>query len=255
MFELITTFYKEKNEIRRNEFIQALVHNISNTLVKSVYVLCESGEEFITHLSSKIVVIQQNSRPRFADLIKFSNNLNQNSFKIIANTDIYFDKTLQKALSIKKNQVYCLDENNVKYYANFKSQDAWIYRGNLPEDIGDYFMGLPGCDNRLAYELKSKGYQLLNPSFSIQAIHIHRTNLRNYSKIIDKVNGKYYYPLPIGLNQLKVKNDKLIYLLIRRKYFSAIVSKSLEGFDYTIWGTMIARILEIYYKFQIKANG
>jgi hypothetical protein len=256
---LITSYYPESNINRKKELLDCIKNNLDNPLISEVHIISEI--ELPTISSPKLQCIFTLERWTFKSLLKYANNLKTDKIIILANTDIYFNYTIFSAKKIKKYDVYALtrwnyeDESNLVFYANFKSQDAWIFKGKLPEDIGDYYMGLPGCDNRFAYELKSKGYKLLNPSFSIQAIHMHRTNLRNYDKIVDRVNGEYYYPLPIGLNQLKEPNLKLIYLVIRRKYFSAIVSKSLEGLDYTIFGNMIARIMELYYKFRIKAYG
>ena len=53
------------------------------------------------------------------------------------------------------------------------SQDAWIFRGPIRRMESDYPMGVPGCDNRLAEELRRAGYTVLNPSFSIRSYHLH----------------------------------------------------------------------------------
>jgi hypothetical protein len=147
MFVLITTFYYEKDVTRRNEYLQAIKCNVDNSYIDKIYILCESGEDFITGINSKIYVINQEQRPKFQDLIKVANSLSSEFIRIIANTDVYFNETLAKAKQLKNNLVYCLTRwdlklnGDIEFYPNFKSQDSWIFKDTLPENIGDYYMG------------------------------------------------------------------------------------------------------------------
>lgn len=258
---LITTFYNEGNSTRMNELLEALRSNCLNSQISHVYVFCESGEDYVRNLNSKIEVISLINRPRFGDLIKFANTLERDTIKIIANTDIYFNASLKFALSLKNNQVYCLgrwdvkDSGEINFYPNFKSQDAWIFRDILPENIGNYCMGIPGCDNRLAHELKDNGFNILNPSLSIQAIHLHKTGLRNYKKSIDKIVGPYSYPLPIGLTKSHSNFEKTNYLIVRRKYYTAILTNTLEDFKPKAVEKFKYKLLEFYFKLRLKLNG
>jgi hypothetical protein len=262
MFALITTFYNEKNINRRNEFLQAIRYNADNSQIYKIYILCESGEDFITGIDSKIQIINQERRPKFKDLIKVANSLSSELIRIIANTDVYFNETLAKADKIKKKIVYCLTRwdlklnGDIEFYPNFKSQDSWIFKDTLPENIGDYYMGIPGCDNRLAREFCESNFKIMNPSFSINSIHIHNTNKRTYDKGADKVSGKYAYCLPVTLmGETKSKNINRLYLLVRRKYYLAILENRLDGFGKQKNNLIIAYLWLFYYKLRIKLNG
>jgi hypothetical protein len=262
MFALVTTFYYEKDVNRRNEFLRAIKYNVDNSQIVKIYILCESGEEFIAGIDSKILIIKQEQRPKFQDLIKVANALSSEVIRIIANTDLYFNETLAKANELKSKHVYCLtrwdlkSNGEIEFYPNFKSQDSWIFRDSLPENIGDYFMGLPGCDNRLAGELCESNFKITNPSFSIKSIHIHKTNKRTYNKYLDKVNGKYVYCLPIILKgEPKSKNINFLYFLLRRKYYSALIENRLFGVDLVVNNRIIAYFLLVYYKIRLKLNG
>jgi hypothetical protein len=142
----------------------------------------------------------------------------------------------------------------LEFYGNFKSQDAWIYRGELPEEIGYYFLGIPGCDNRLAFEIKNLGFRLHNPSFSIQAVHLHASQLRAYNKRKDKLEGQYYYPLPKFLVKIPNKELKMKYFEIRRKYYSSMCQTTLEGVTIGLIDKTIARLYLFYYKIRLRLS-
>jgi hypothetical protein len=259
MFVLITTFYFENDANRRGEFLKAIRGNINNRLIIKIYILCESGEELLIDLDVKIEIVKQNHRPKFQDLIKFANGLSQSIYKIIANSDIYFDDTLAKAQTIKNHCVFCLtrwdlmESGVIEFYPNFKSQDSWIFRNTLPENIGNYFMGVPGCDNRLAAELIERNFIITNPSLSIKSLHIHNTRKRTYNKISDRVNGDFAYILPdILKGEIKSKNIKKKYFFVRRKYYSAIIENRLDGVAPEINNRMITCIFLFYYKLRLK---
>jgi hypothetical protein len=261
MFVLITTFYCEKDLKRRNEMLKAIRGNINNSLITKIYIICESGEKLLLDLDEKVEIIKLQQRPKFQELIKFSNSLTKNFIKIIANTDIYFDETLIKAKHIKENNVFCLtrwdlkETKEIEFYPNFKSQDSWIFKNILPEDIGDYFMGLPGCDNRLAGELYEHKIKITNPSLSIRSLHIHNTQKRNYNKISDRVTGNFAYTLPDTLSgDVYSGNTVKMYLLVRRKYYSAIMENRLKGNNIGLFHQFVAPLLFYYYKVRLKLN-
>jgi hypothetical protein len=259
MFELITTFYHEQNTDRRNEFLHALKLNAENTQIQKVYILCESGEEFIRNFSLKIEIVKFENRPKFKDLILFANTLSNTVIKIIANTDIYFDETLSKALHVKEKEVYCLtrwnheDDGQIQFFPNFKSQDSWIFRDTLPDKIGDFFLGVPGCDNRLAAEFIANGFKINNPSLSIHSIHLHATEKRTYHKVLDRVPGEYAYCLPTYLaGDILTVNLEKLYLLLRRKYYNAIFNKNLEGVEISFFDRFKSLFYLNYFKLRLK---
>jgi hypothetical protein len=54
-------------------------------------------------------------------------------------------------------------------------------------------MGIPGCDNRIAYELNRAGYRLCNPATKVQSIHYHESDIHNYNHETPKVPRPYLY--------------------------------------------------------------
>ena len=41
---------------------------------------------------------------------------------------------------------------------------------------------MPNSNNRIAYEFNEAGYKIMNPSKSIRALHVHSSNIKNYTK-------------------------------------------------------------------------
>ena len=63
------------------------------------------------------------------------------------------------------------------------TQDTWIWKGK-PKTLQnvEFTMGLPACDNRLAYEIAQVGLKPVNPSKDIKTYHLHLSNKRTYTE-------------------------------------------------------------------------
>ena len=131
---LYTTYYKEDNNYRKNEFLTCLKINISNTAISKIIVFNEG--ESIAYLGPyRIEEIFIDKRPTYQDFINYINaNSNQEDVQIIANTDIYFDKNIEvlKHINLKDT---CLalsrwdttDTIRPKLYNRNDSQDVWVF--------------------------------------------------------------------------------------------------------------------------------
>lgn len=122
---------------------------------------------------------------------------------VVANSDMIIDfDTLIRCydfLHSKPNVIFALsrwdmpefDMNTqpppfelAKHFDWKDSQDTWMWTGNRLMDakgIGEFEFGIPGCDNRFAYELSQYG-EIYNPSIDIKTYHIHATNVRTYNR-------------------------------------------------------------------------
>ena len=62
--------------------------------------------------------------------------------------------------------------------ARIDSQDTWIWRGTVPQDVikrSMFYQGLPRCDQRIAAIFRVDGeYTVSNPSLAIRTLHIER---------------------------------------------------------------------------------
>jgi hypothetical protein len=132
-----------------------------------------------------------------------------NEVNIIANADIYFDETIGYAKKISEGECYALTRwelvNGRVVDFNTRhgrpsppewSQDAWIFRGSIQPNKFDnvkalnesarvteiipFTLGIPGCDNKFCALLKERGVNVMNPSKTIKAIHVHQDSKRFY---------------------------------------------------------------------------
>ncbi len=187
-----------------NLFINYFDHSNSARKKEIEFCLEKNQENEYLH---KIIIVNRNERATYGDFFRAMKKYPK-GVNIIANADIYFDETIQLADNIKQFQCYALtrweDVSGVIMDFNQRhgrpsppqwSQDAWIFRGSTKPEFYDnveairenkhremipFCLGIPGCDNKIAALLKEKGFNVINPSLDIKAIHKHLTSSRDY---------------------------------------------------------------------------
>jgi hypothetical protein len=124
--------------------------------------------------------------------------LELNGYIVIANSDIFFDNSLQNnirktSLATEKSMYALLRfEFNEKKLRDCKlfgprpdSQDTWIFHTNFkPNDVQmlccNFLLGVPGCDNSITYLFNKFGYKIYNEPYIIKTYHYHMDSTRNY---------------------------------------------------------------------------
>ena len=210
MTNLFINLYPESHEARRKELFDCLQNNINNSSIDIIYILVENVLRDDLFHNSKIILQPIAHRPTFQEIFELVNLVSkEKDINIVTNNDIYFDHTLNFIDCIKENDCYAITKIDiqkdklVRIQKTF-SQDTWIFRGRIRiPGFCNFTMGLPGCDNRLAYELDQFGYDLQNPSHTIHCIHLHESNVRRYDMTVKvpmpykdvrqgKLNQKYF---------------------------------------------------------------
>lgn len=116
---------------------------------------------------------------------------------IIANSDIYIEDL---PILPNNNQCFALTrwevgKNGAITFLNRKdSSDMWIFRSRIKSPSYADFHNLPGCDNRINWEIRNIGYEISNPSRTIKTYHLH-----NGAKSYDgskRVNKPYLFLEP-----------------------------------------------------------
>jgi len=210
---LITTYYDSGNELRQNELKRCLLKNIQNKYIEKIYLLNNKiyNLNFINNIDkhNKVVQIQiyddSNKRLKYSDAVEFINTKLPNSLCILANSDIYFNETLEKINYNNMNgKFYALlryDEDSNGKKTLFKrfdiprddSQDAWIFNSPLNVDLSliDFNFGILGCDSILASVIHNNtSLNVSNPAYDIIITHVHQTEYRTYT-CDDRIHGKY----------------------------------------------------------------
>ena len=227
---LLINFFQSKEHQRNREYLFCLSENINSEHIKKIFIFVEAESDIPTINSEKIEVVITDSRPVFQDLIDYANDNLKEQECVIANSDIIFDSTL-KALEGFDLSNYLLalsrwdikKDHTIEYYDKEDkgwTQDAWIFKSPVPIHKADFFIGVPGQENRIAYLAHDAGLNVINPSFLVIIKHLHVTNYTQDSDSRAQENrtaGKYLY--------VKGSND----FLIPDMYEGAICTRSAEG--------------------------
>jgi len=205
---LVIEYFNSLNHMRNGEYLYCLHQNLSNEYIENIYLFMEEDAE-LNFDSPKIKKILVDKRPTYQDIFEYCNQNMKDKICIVANADIIFDDTLRYFKSIDMEKVFYAitrweistgDGKNweIEPFDNAASQDAWVFKTPvLTSDDMDYTMGVPGCDNKIAYHMRDLGYVCRNPGKKVITIHFHISNFRTYSPTDDRVPGPYLLIAPV----------------------------------------------------------
>ena len=202
---LFTTYYQPKSQERMAEYDFCIRKNKVASFDK-IYLFVEEHDAEAAFEKFGVEVITLIKRPNFKDFFDFIRAEEfSDSINVIANTDIFFvnmqqiDQNLsrlQKAKSCFALTRYDYHQNRPsQLYDTPDSQDTWVFNGNDGLDklnYVDFPMGVAGCDNRLAYELNQAGFEVYNPSKTIQTFHLHDVPIRTFiENVVQRIPPPY----------------------------------------------------------------
>jgi hypothetical protein len=195
---LYVPFFLSSELFRRAESVQALLLNLNNRFLSHVVLFPESEsithDTLFSHHKLQFATPRMDRRYRFADVLAYvsERQARRAHIAIVANADIFFDETLSRVRDIEQwdRIVMALtrwdlhSDNGTTFFGEYWSQDAWLF-GPWPIELynasaADYHFGVPGCDNRIAWDLWKSNYCVTNPSLDIRAVHFHTSNHRSY---------------------------------------------------------------------------
>ena len=221
---LITQFFIPNDSIRYNEIKYCLKKNVENHKINEIHLLVERiyTNEELGILSKKIKQININTRLTYSDFFSYIRTSNLKGYFILINSDIFLQ--VDAITNIKKSDLHCkklfyallrYDYVNSKtsniFGPRFDSQDTWIIHSNynIPEfsqSIFNFYLGTPGCDNKMIYLMSILGYEIINDPISIKTYHVHSSKLRNYS-IKDIIEEPWGLTIPYGFKPNEIKNS------------------------------------------------
>ena len=221
MIRVLTSSYPEKDPLRRSELLTCFQKNIELACAGSVCLFVENDGLTVPHCP-RLKTRSISHRPKYNDFFDWANGLVESplDISIIVNSDIYFDITLLAlANSLKPHQCAALSrwdvqaDQSLRLFDRNDSQDAWVFRGKIRPMNADFCVGIPRCDNRILYELRAAGYEVINPAFSVRACHLHIGERGEYPAEINgpHVDPPYAYLWPhnlLNLPQTLIHNVK-----------------------------------------------
>lgn len=196
---LYLPFYTPGDEARAAELRACLANNLANAEVDRV-VLLQDDDTVHPDATDKLTVVRLRQRPTYLDWVRHAQANYPESIKVLANSDIYFDDSLagireifthdpQAFLALTRYDRVAGDL--VAHPTPHWSQDTWAFGpqasidANMRREI-DIPLGVPRCDNKIAYLFSINGFTVYNPISQIRSIHLHETALRYYDKKGDR---------------------------------------------------------------------
>lgn len=205
----MTPYYKAASSSRQAELDLCLERNFQNEFIdRIVLIIDDNATPPISH--EKIIVNRVESRPTYADWLQLIKDKEIAGSVILANSDIYFDDSVSRIHEILRNRNtfmaltrWELVGKDFERHPNPQwSQDSWaistdsLIDANLTDRLR-FGMGVPRCDNKVAYVFATAGWKIKNPYSVLKTVHVHETAERSYNKRVDTsiVGGvAYVYP-------------------------------------------------------------
>jgi FkbM family methyltransferase len=192
---LLVGFYRDPDEYRHGEFLECLRRNAENDHIDEIHVFIEdstSPAQLMAWLGradgQNVQAMGHGRRLDYLTVFTYANRFCQQQV-IVANADIYFDQTLARlGYYDLSGRLLCLSrwdqrpDGSALFFDHPASQDAWIFTPPLPPFPCAFQMGVPSCDNRLAWEAERIGIAISNPSRSVRAHHLHLSGVRRYTE-------------------------------------------------------------------------
>lgn len=201
--KLLIEYYKSLNTQRNEEYIFTLKKNIENVYITDIYVFIDDISLTLDLKHDKLHIIYIDNRYTFYDFFIFSKENFLSEKVILANSDIFFDDTLEyienfdlsgKIVTLTRYEYNTTTAESV-YSDSDCSQDVWVFCGGMVIEDSNFLLGTLGCDNRIAYLANEQEILIRNPSLTIKSYHVHESNYRTYTEQ-DRVKASYLFMLP-----------------------------------------------------------
>lgn len=208
-----TQYYASSSLARQQEILECLEFNSSIPWLTEVVLFCEHGVTPPSTLNHKCRCIRIDHRASYNEIFSYfyASEQGRDSIVIIANSDIFLCDGLQSIFSaIMPKDFVCLNrfdsQDSIYPYMISRarpgsvswSQDTWLFNTRMLDYINLSALplinlGLPSCENSLAWHLYNQGITISNPCLGIRTVHNHRCQLRSYTEA-QRLQGNYAYP-------------------------------------------------------------
>lgn len=184
-----------KSKERLDEIVEAISCN--HDVAEMVLVFINSNEQESVSFAKKHLNFKNLYPIRFPERQTFGSIFEavrkEDDTFAVCNNDISFT---QEAVDIinnddMENKFLCLtrwDNGQLKTPATSRkfSQDAWVFKypsmNQQMIDTSQFYFGLPGCDNRIAFNAVVSGMNVLNPCEIVRIDHHHASDERSYKR-------------------------------------------------------------------------
>jgi hypothetical protein len=192
---LFMPYFNPAEQNRRRELELCLAKNRENDRISHIYLMIDDDAD-VDQSDGRVTVIRMDQRPTYQDWTRLAEAHSPNHISVLANADIYFDETISQleelfardATAFVALSRYELLDDDISLHPNpHWSQDTWAYfpahASNPDRDrCLNFPLGVPRCDNKVAYSFAVYGHTVYNPCHQVRSIHVHQSGLRTYDK-------------------------------------------------------------------------
>jgi hypothetical protein len=209
VINLFFPYYQCGNKERQQEIDLCLKKNINNKDISRLIVLIDD-DSILPVEDAKITIIHLQDRPTYKKWMQLTDELSLSGITVLCNSDIYFDSSVSLLAAVTDSELkfvalsrWEVIKGHTHLHPNPRwSQDVWAMNcdNQLSEEMLhqlDFSMGVPRCDNKIAYLFGIFGWQVFNPCAKVKSFHVHETELRTYQKKLDhRIIGGVAYVHP-----------------------------------------------------------
>ncbi|GAA6167798.1 exostosin domain-containing protein [Sessilibacter corallicola] len=242
MINLFFPYYSCGNSERQNEIDLCLRENLLNQEINKIFLLVDDGSVPPIPLNERVEIISLESRPTYKIWVELSLEYCTDQYSILSNSDIYFDDRIasinraltdnntflaltrweKRADDLERHPNPHWSQDTWGFFVGKKFSDSHLKRLNFP-------MGVPRCDNKIAYIFATYGWKVSNPMNEITSIHVHESEMRTYDKKLDdRIMGGVAYVHPV--ENLGEESDLEIDIWMKRtsSVGKPVINKSME---------------------------
>ncbi|WP_133468408.1 exostosin domain-containing protein [Paraglaciecola marina] len=241
MINVFFPYYQCGDRDRQKEIDLCLGKNAENDLIDNLFVIIDDGCECPLE-TENIRVIKINFRLTYKKWLEMTAEYCKSGITMLCNSDIYFDSSLNcinKVLTSPQSFIalsrWELLDNTTSMHPNpHWSQDTWAMK--VGEKISsefmhqlDFPMGVPRCDNKIAYLFAVQGWKIFNPVNFLKSIHAHETQMRTYhKKLDDRILGGVAYVYPGKAIAEEARLDIDVWVKRSGSINKVVINKSME---------------------------
>lgn len=238
-------YFRPKDAARRKELELCLEKNRACGAISHLVLMIDDDAEVDTS-DGRFSVLRFDHRPTYKDWVELSYKKALGDISVLANADIYFDETLAGLNGLFEADPsgfvalsrYEREGNKLSLHPNpHWSQDVWAFRPSASRNPArdaclDFPLGVPRCDNKVAYVFGIYGHTVYNPCRQIRSVHVHESGLRNYDKRRDKrvLGGTAMVHASEGLTE-PAKLDVQVWPVNTRQIDAVSLNRSIERWE------------------------
>jgi hypothetical protein len=204
---LYTQYYRCKQPERQVEIDRCLQINLNHPGLHKVVVLREADAPPIPKGSVPSEIIDFNDRLTYSSWMSLAKQEND-AIALLVNSDIYLSEGAEYLDAVfntpnafmamsRYNPIPGTEKFGLNSFPHW-TQDVWGIRtdANISKSLlyaSTFALGIPGCDNRIAYVMWSHGFEVKNPAYFVKTVHEHNELSRPYDTHGDRLYGGVSY--------------------------------------------------------------